>query len=371
MDYEQYEVEDFLMDDSFRNYCLGRNEKDVRFWQQWIKAHPKKLSLLQQAKEMYFVLNGNITPQQLQQDEQKFRAIAEKHMAATQQEEPLVLNQPSARSTRTKKIWLYTGLAAAAVLAVIVLSNLLQPKTAMQPNKYTVMSNAGERKSFQLPDGSKVTLNAGSIITLSWNFNDQSRELVLQGEAFFDVAHDAARPFIIHTHTMDVKVLGTVFNVKAYPKDKITETALLKGLVEVTVHNTNNKKIILHPNQKIILPNAYAPDPKPEVVGNKKEPEKNEGYTIAPLTYSTTDSALVEVSWTQNRLVFNDTNFEEIAAQLERWYNVTIRFGNEAVKQYRFTAKFDQKNITQVLDALKWSRPFKYTISENNIIQIE
>jgi ferric-dicitrate binding protein FerR (iron transport regulator) len=370
MDYEHYEVENFLMDDSFLNYCLERNEKDVRFWQQWIKAHPEKGALVQQAKELYFVLNGNITSQQLQKDEQQFRAIAEKHMAATRHEEPVLLNPPPTRSSRIRSILLYTGLAAAAILAVIILPNKLQPKTNTQPNSYTHTSNAGERKSFQLPDGSKVTLNAGSTITLSASFNEQARELTLQGEAFFDVTHNTAKPFIIHTNSMDVKVLGTVFNVKAYPNDKVTETALLKGMVEVTVHNTSNKKIILHPNQKIILPNEEVTHAATQAP-SKKEPAKDTGYTIAALTYSTTDSSLVEVSWTQNKLVFNDNSFEEIAAQLERWYNVTIRFNNDEVKQYRFTANFDQKNITQVLDALKWSRPFKYTINENNVIQIE
>jgi ferric-dicitrate binding protein FerR (iron transport regulator) len=357
MDHDQYEVEDFLMDDSFRNYCLERNEKDLLFWQQWVKAHPEKQSLLQQAKEMYFMLNGNITLQQIQQDEEKFRLLVEK--------------QVRPRPARTKKLWRYTGLAAAAaVLAIIILPNLLQPKKAIPKSEFTHTSKAGERKSVRLPDGSKVTLNAGSTITLSPGFNEESREILLQGEAFFDVAHNASKPFIIHTNTMDVKVLGTVFNVKAYPNDKVTETALLKGLVEVTVHSTSHKKVILHPNQKIMLSKGNA-GTQPESVSNKKEREKSEGYTIAALTYNTTDSSLVEVSWTQNRLVFTDISFEEIAAQLERWFNVTIHFNNEAIKQYRFTATFDQKNITQVLDALKWSRSFTYTINENNIIQIE
>src|SRR5690606_22571909 len=101
----------------------------------------------------------------------------------------------------------------------------------------TEVSKPGERKSIQLPDGTKVMLNAGSTIHIAADFNATSRQLTLVGEAFFDVVHNAEKPFIIHTGAMDIKVLGTVFNVRAYPGDKTSETSLLKGSVEVTLKN--------------------------------------------------------------------------------------------------------------------------------------
>jgi ferric-dicitrate binding protein FerR (iron transport regulator) len=168
---------------------------------------------------------------------------------------------------------------------------------------------------------------------------------------------------------MDIKVLGTVFNVRAYPGDKTSETSLLKGSVEVTVRNKEKKKIYLHPNEKIILPNiANVPPVKNNKVTDK--PAAIENFKITGLTYNKTDSTLTEVSWTENRLAFNDNSFETIAAELERWYNITISFTDEEVKQYRFTATFNQKNIEQVLQALQLSRYFNYTIAENNNIII-
>ena len=80
-------------------------------------------------------------------------------------------------------------------------------------------------------------LNAGSTLTMAKDFNEQSREVTLEGEAFFDVSHNPGKPFIIHTTSMNVRVLGTVFNVKAYPADKLAETSLLKGSVEITLKN--------------------------------------------------------------------------------------------------------------------------------------
>src|SRR5262249_5831985 len=160
--------------------------------------------------------------------------------------------------------------------------------------------------------------------------------------------------------SMDVKVLGTTFNVKAYASDKVTETSLLKGSVEITLNSTTNKgkKIILKPNEKIILPNIEDIKARKGMASTPQQETVN--YKISDLTYI--DSELVETSWTENRLVFNDSNFEEIAAELYRWYNVSIRFDDEAVKQYRFTGTFDQKNITQILDALQLSRHFEYKI---------
>jgi len=167
---------------------------------------------------------------------------------------------------------------------------------------------------------------------------------------------------------MNVRVLGTVFNVKAYPADKVAETSLLKGSVEITLKNDRQKKIILHPNEKIVLPNIVAEKSQTQKTAAKKITPAPSEYTIATLTYI--DSAVKEVSWTENRLAFTDNSFEEIVPELERWYNVSITIEDEAVKQYRFTATFDQKNIIQILDALQLTRHFQYEIEQNNRIMI-
>jgi ferric-dicitrate binding protein FerR (iron transport regulator) len=169
---------------------------------------------------------------------------------------------------------------------------------------------------------------------------------------------------------MDVKVLGTVFNVKAYPGDKITETSLIKGSVEVTLNSGARKKVILHPNEKIILPNDLLRVPVAAADEPKAASAETDKYRITGLTYNVIDSTLAEVSWTENRIVFNENSLDEIATELERWYSVSIRFEDEAVRKYRFTAVFDRKNITQVLDALQLSRPFEYKIENDNKIVI-
>lgn len=370
MQYTEYEVEDFLLDASFRNYCLGDNEKDVKFWENWMASHPQKFDDIMQAREMFFLLNGELRSEQILEDRKLFRESFEKHLA-TSQDISNDSEKPERPSFPIRKLFLYSALAAAVAAGFFLIPKVMvntSPAPAPLHYDYTQASKVGERKSFQLPDGSKVMLNAGSTLTMAKDFNGQSREVTLEGEAFFDVSHNPGKPFIIHTTSMNVKVLGTVFNVKAYPADKLAETSLLKGSVEITLKNDQQKKIILRPNEKLVLPNLAAPTLQAESSTAKKLKAEKTDYTIARLTYI--DSAVKEVSWTENRLAFTDNSFEEIAPELERWYNVSISIEDEAVKQYRFTATFDQKNIIQILDALQLTRHFEYTVEQNNRIII-
>lgn len=372
MDYREYDAEDYIMDVSFQRYCLGKNGKDKLFWEAWIQENPEKYDIVQQAKALYFLLNGNLNENQFTADKEAFQLIAKNHIASNPLPQTPVTETPVRTKTLTRKLFLY-GSAVAASIAGIVLfvirSNEQQTRKPDFPLKYnyTEVSKSGERKSFQLPDGSKVMLNAGSTINISKDFNADTREISLSGEAFFDVAHNPGKPFVIHTSSMDVKVLGTVFNVKAYPNDKLSETSLIKGSVEITLHNKEADKILLHPNQKIVLPNTRDTD----IPAAKKSAGIDAGnFTITGLTYNKPDSMLTEVSWTENRLVFNESRLDDIVVELERWYNIKICFKDEQVQQYRFTAVFDQKNIVQVLNALQLSRRFEYKIAENNNIII-
>ncbi|MDR3716960.1 MAG: DUF4974 domain-containing protein [Puia sp.] len=406
MDYKDYEAEDLLLDRSFCNYCLGRDPEAVFFWEEWILAHPERYEVVRQARELYSLLNGSHGPSQYMRDEQAFLSSVKEHLEReyfgkewlesrspesgylqkqTPEKEPMEsigfgqASFPGSDTTRRdgrsliRKIWLYAGAAAAAVILAIGIHILRGGRQvdgpAAIPREYLQSSGTGERKSFTLNDGTKLMLNAGSTLKIAREFNVSRREIWLEGEGFFDVAHDAGRPFVIHTSSMDVKVLGTVLNVRDYPKDKITETSLLKGSVAVTIKGNENKEIVLHPNEKIVVSNerstvtSLLPSRAP-VAGAEKN------IKIAGLTYNAADSSLAEVSWTQNVLSFNETNFEEIAIQLERWYSVSIHFGDEAVKQFKFTGTFQKKTLPQVLDALQLSRHFEYEIKEDSLVVI-
>ncbi len=227
----------------------------------------------------------------------------------------------------------------------------------------TVTNKPGSKSQIQLPDGSMVWLNASSNLTYDKDFGKNFREVNLTGEAFFDVVKDPAHPFIIHTKVIDVKVLGTEFNVRAYPNDAYTETSLIRGSVEVTVKNRSNEKHYLKPNEKISVANNITN----EVAQGTT---KSKPYLLTePLTYYHVDSTVIETSWVENKLIFQENEtFREVALKMERWYGVHIHFADEEVAQIRPFGSFTTETISQALDALHESFHFNYKITGTDII---
>ena len=273
---------------------------------------------------------------------------------------------------RRRKTWAYSLTAAAAILVAGLF--LFQPEKSEAPAAAPVLAQEvstknGSKTSLILPDGSKVWLNAGSKLVYDKQFGQKLREVRLTGEAYFDVTHDKSRPFIIHTDQMDIRVLGTAFNVKCYPGEGKTEAALVRGSIEVTMRN-RNEKFVLKPNEKLVL---NSPSSAPQIEGQTtatKAIAKAPLVMIAPLTPSIQDEAvIVETSWLENKLVFQEETFQEVAVKMERWYGVTIRFTDPSLGRIRLTGSFENENINQALNALQYIARFKYHM-EKDIITI-
>ena len=282
------------------------------------------------------------------------------------------------RKTRGSKRWvMLAGVLFGAAVLFFGLKNLMgtsEAKNGKQTNLSQVITKPGSRRTqIQLPDGSVVRLNSSSTLTYDKNFGKNIREVSLTGEAFFDVTKDSSHPFIIHTHVIDIKVLGTAFNVKSYPNDPSTETSLLRGKVEVTMKNRSNEKVYLEPNEKLIVANNGAivnralidqPDQNVDKANVLSKPT----YAVQPLTYYPADSTIIETSWIDNRLIFQENEtFREVAAKMERWYGVKINFADEDVARIRPFGSFTNETIGQALNALHESFGFNYKISGNEI----
>ena len=236
----------------------------------------------------------------------------------------------------------------------------------------SVATKNGNRTKVVLPDGTQVWLNAGS--TLDYNisiFNKELREVSLNGEAYFDVTKNEAKPFIIHTKKMDVKVVGTSFNVRSYNDEKIAEASLIRGSIEVTLKNRKDQKIILKPNEKISI----------NTQDEQKEIKLKTGNTI-PVKYNSTIPQIVvkelkpnpvnhlipEIAWTQNRLYFDDKSLEEIAPMLEKWFGKNVIIQNEALSKIRYTGNFETETIETVLSYLKLSRSFNFKVDTGTVV---
>ncbi|WP_207510618.1 FecR family protein [Longitalea luteola] len=362
MQHQYRTVDDLLKDESFINYCLRNNEQDVHYWESYIAGNPAKKALVEEAVHEYRMLFSALAQADL---EEQLAGLKQK-LTGKEEAQVIELSRTGFSHHRLYRRFSAVAVAALAVIAVgLYLLWKTQRAATPQTEKVHYVCKPGERKSFQFPDGTQVILNAGSEIYLNDLYAKNTREVYLKGEAFFEVQHNAAVPFIVHTPTMDVKALGTAFNVKSYNDEHRTEAVLVRGLVEVTLKKDNNRKLLLHPDEKVLWTEPAADG---KTTGTATTSSSLEQAVIKPARKSD-NGELKELAWVQNSLAFEDEAFEEITWQLNRWYNVNIRFESNDIKQYHFTATFKKEKIEQVLDILKASRKFNYRFEgERNIV---
>ena len=298
-------------------------------------------------------------------------ALAEQLRQRIHEQIPEQISLPSpSRVFRYRKIYAWSAAVAAIFIAALIyLYDLFPPNnppldTALAPvHKNEVKAKSGARSRLTLPDGTKVWLNADSRIIYGNGFNVRSREVELEGEAFFDVVKNASRPFIVHAAGIDIKVMGTAFNVKSYPLEPTTETTLMRGSVEVVKANEpSGAKIILQPYEKLVFTKAI--DSMRLLSVGKILPQEMLIIAVAP---NLPDSVMKETSWMYNRLFFDGDTFRELAVKMERWFNVNIHFRDETVAEYQFKGVFKNETIIQALDALQVTADFKYSIHGNDI----
>jgi ferric-dicitrate binding protein FerR (iron transport regulator) len=274
--------------------------------------------------------------------------------------------------------WLWVATAAAASLLIFFM--VYTPATKKQDKPVasnTISTRPGSKSKVELPDGTQVWLNADSKLTYGQNFLGNTREVTLTGEAYFDVAHASSPetghriPFIIHTNSIDIKVLGTAFNVRSYPGERTIETALIRGSVEITLHNSPDKKIVLKPDEKLIVKNDNA-----AVISNTgvnsdslTGPADNEPVmTLSKIRpYKQDTSSHYETMWVKNKLAFENEAFDRMLPEIERWYNVTLVLKNESLNGLHFTGVFENKSLADVMEALSISRGFHYEIKGDQV----
>lgn len=271
----------------------------------------------------------------------------------------------------------YTAIAALFFLAFWGYKFLNQQELATENEKHFNEINVklGTKTKVQLPDGSHVWVNSDSKLTYAETFHGPTRDIYLEGEAYFDVVKDPKHPFIVHTSGIDIKVLGTAFNVKAYKTEPTIEATLVHGLIEVTKTNQPEaSKILLHPHEKLIFDkkaneqSVIKPGMNAAESAIAQDKTIPPSITITPLSKTVADSALIETSWVYNRLSFEEEKFEDLAKKIERWFNVEITINNNKIRSYRSTGSFENETVDEALKELQYLVPFNYQINGRNIV---
>ena len=246
----------------------------------------------------------------------------------------------------------YSRVAAALFIPLLVYlffftrtHSMLDGSSDLTADSLEVISSLGSRSIAQLSDGTKVILNAGSKIKYPRIFNSNTREIVLVGEGYFNVAHDPGKPFIVKTSKLNVRALGTEFNVKAYPDENIS-TTLVNGEVEIE---------IMLPGKEVEQIAALEP-------GQSLTYHQNTNT----ITTSRGDTDLI-ISWIDGRIVFDNAPLNEVSRELSRIYNVDIEVA-EDIEDLTYTVAFANDPLFLILELMAEITPIRFrTISRSKL----
>ncbi|MDR1402176.1 MAG: FecR family protein [Tannerellaceae bacterium] len=205
---------------------------------------------------------------------------------------------------------------------------------------YETVVPFGSKTKVILPDKSILWINAGSTVKYSDNRVDNQREVLLEGEAYFEVAPDVLKPFIVKTGNLDVKVLGTSFNVRAYNDEQTIDVALITGKVDVYLNKANNE----YGNAKL-TPN--------QMLSYNKETNDMRIAAVHSSDYS---------AWKDSQFKFSEQSFTRIARDLERRHNIEIDINSDYLKKEIFTGSFsDNHTLIDILKEIDVDKKYKWT----------
>ena len=218
-------------------------------------------------------------------------------------------------------------------------------KTGEKETLNKIIVPTGGEYNLILSDGTRVYLNAESVITFPKYFTGDRREVFLEGEAYFHVTASKEHPFIVKTKDMDVMVTGTEFNVKAYPDEMNVQATLLQGAVTVFSGFEKKEKVEIKPNQQA---EWYRDSVKVRV----KEVDPD-----------------LFMAWKNGRFIFRQDRLEDIMRTLARWYDVEVVYLNESVKNMLFAGKLDRgEEITPILDVLRATDKLSVDVKGKKIV---
>ncbi len=329
MDFESYAAfttEDFLLDDHFLRWALDPDADTAAFWDGFLLAYPDKEPDVLEARRLAGELHAHFG--------QRRRQVSPEQVRASFQRLSHQLDIPAGTVPLHRRTWLRTTAAAAAMI-LLAFAGRFAYTYWTQPSPLVFTTGNGERRSFELPDGSTVQLNANSELRLypdRWQ-DTRRREVWLHGEAYFEVLRKAAgTKFVVHADAMEVSVLGTQFNVRS--RSGKTDVVLAEGKVQLAVAS---RKVTLQPG---------------DMVSYSASDGRMETRQVKPNDH---------IAWKDGIVVFNSP-LGVVAEELESIYGVRFHFQDEAMKQQHIRLSAPADNLAQVLEILELVYPEEISV---------
>lgn len=334
-------IEDLLIDQYFIQWVRQPTEEHHLYWNSWIKAHPERKSDVLLAKEI-------ITRSEFHHKEpsqEAYDEVLQRLMKTNTGRNPLNHRY----TTSPAYHWNYRLKVAASILLCALVPALImwwvyQPSAyqtlVVAPETVTKNNPAGIKSQLQLPDGTIVWLNAASSLTYPVAFDSLSRQVMLEGEAFFDVAEDKLRPFTVQSGKISTTALGTSFNISSYPREETIEISLVTGQVLIGKNEVGgHEQVVIDPGEQIIYQ------------------QHTSGFIKSNFDYD------ASMGWKDGLLVFQEVNITQIKTKLERWYGVSIEIQGTPAQAWKISGTFRNQSLERVLERLAFSKGFTYEIS--------
>ncbi|MEQ6118220.1 FecR domain-containing protein [Reichenbachiella sp. MALMAid0571] len=331
-----YTVEEIIKDEYFHKWLIEPDSACDEFWNKWMGNDPAKIKVIEEAKSILLSLSFHEEELSPNEKNKIWNSVYD------------IVGKPQIKMSH---IW-YKLAVAVSILIFGVFTFLslkyIDDQNDNNNNEIVYIEKfipKGQKSIIRLEDGTVVKLNSGSKIRYPKNFQKDSREVHLEGEAFFEVVKDPLRPFSVKSGEIETTVLGTSFNVKAYPDLEYINVAVVSG--KVLVKNNSYLK---------------AKAPKSQIVKHLT-PNKMVTYDRKKRLFIKSDFIVEELlSWKDNTIYFKDTDFEGIRHVLERWYGVEFKMEKQIKIDKDFSGRFENKSLSAVMEGISFSLGFQYEI---------
>ncbi|MFH5832167.1 FecR domain-containing protein [Halalkalibaculum sp. DA384] len=345
--------------------CSPREERRLHNWLAENPAHQEFFDAIKKVWRISPLYNVEVD---FDEDWKRFSErlgieFEETASSSVESSRPKIRTHPRSKSHPVRQL-----LRVAAILLLIAIpayyfiaSEGTVPETTAETEvaMQNIQTARGERASMEFSDGSKVTLNSMSTLRFPKAFEGTSRELYLEGEAFFQVAHNEERPFVVHANGVEVNVLGTEFNVNSYQENEAVEVVVRDGTVAVNSVRTDggstgrqqvpevdpeDDRVILNKGQRTTV-----------VPGGR--PATPENVSLAP-----------HLAWVNGEMIFDGTPMRTVMKRLQRAYNMNFEVADSTLLTKRLKASFKRERVEKVLGIIAFSLDIDYEIRENTVV---
>lgn len=344
MKYIDYAVNDFVLDENFKQWVLAPTAENSAFWEAWLYDNPEKEPDVRQARKLILLMHFKKDHPENEDFQQVWEGIQRQvdHAQTAAYQEPRVVQMAVEPHRKTPYFWHFR--TAASLAGLILVSLALWFTYDIFYRNITIATTSGEIRTLVLPDQSVVTLNANSELSYPRFWNTEIREVQLKGEAFFSITHQQdSTPFIVHTNHLDVRVLGTEFNVDE--REDRTQVLLTAGKVKVGIQQgAGIEEVDMIPGEL--------------------------------LAYSHQDNSIVkqaaagetEAAWRSNQLIYENTTIADVIMDMERQFGFDIQVEDTAILQEEFNGVIPADNAEAFFVTIENTFDVQIIMSEKQII---